>query len=150
MRRCDLTTETTTDYEALLYALHRHKTEVSQSEKDWLKTPFKIDAAKASSVIKEHMERDERDELHDREHGVTGALQRRKTTTWDIRHAPIDLVLWLAQNGYLDVKTSKVEQDMKDAPSMWLSVLFEKHSSGQYKYRGEGVITALRITEDSR
>lgn len=145
-----MTTETVIDHAALLYALHRHKSEVSQSEKDWLKTPFRLDAEKASRVLKQHMEDEERDELHDREHGVTGTLQRRKTTTWDVRHAPQDLLIWLAQNGYLDVKTAKVEQDMKDAPSMWLSMLLEKDASGHGKYRGEGESVALRITEDAR
>lgn len=143
-------TETTYDYPAILYALHRHKAEVSQSEKDWLKTPFKLDANKASSVLRKHMEDEELDELRDSEHGISGTRERRTNVSYDIRTAPPDMVVWLAQNGYLDVKKSKVEEDMKSSPSMWLNLLHEKDSAGNYKYRVEGETYALKTTEEPR
>lgn len=145
-----MATETTIDYEALLYALHQFKDGVKDEERDWIRTPFGMDERKAIETLRDWMRVEGRDEFHDAEHGITGTLTSRKTVTWDIHHAPDDLILALAHGGYLDVKTKLVDDDLKERPSMWLSMLMERGAGGLYKYRGEGEIVALRITEDPK
>lgn len=142
-------TETTLDYQALLYALHRYKEYVRIDEHTWIRTPFGMDERKAIDTLKQHMVDEGLEEVQDREHGVTGTLTSRKTVTWDIHAAPDELILALARGGYLDVKTKLVDGDLKERPSRWLSMLMEK-SAGIYKYRGEGEIIALRISEDAK
>jgi len=145
-----MATETTIDHLALLYALHRYKLGVKDEEFLWIRKPFGMGEGKASETLKDWMRDEGREEMHDSEHGITGALSSRKTVTWDIHHAPDDLILALAHGGYLDVKTKLVDDDLKERPSMWLSMLMEKGAGGIYKYQGEGEIVALRITEDPK
>ena len=124
------------DYEALLYGLASYKQAVSQAEKDYLKTPFKMDADKASSELKKHMEEEGVEEMWDHERGAHATVTSRKNKEWDLRTAPDEVVLYLAREGLLTVREQSFRQRRIDAPSTKLD--------DAVKFKTEGAIPVLK------
>lgn len=75
-------------------------------------------------------------ELYDNEHGIRFYITERPNYSWDLREASPDLILWLAKEGLLDVKTSALDKRneeiskgtraYKPGEAMWLG-LVQKH-----------------------
>ena len=115
----------------------------------WLARQAKNAATKddkeMSDAVKQWLGLEGEDELVDGEHGVRAFIKEVGAgDTWDIRTAPPELVLWLAQNGYLTVQTKKVDEDLKSAPTTQLMELNAKVKNVP-KYRFPGVTTQLRV-----
>jgi hypothetical protein len=98
-----------------------------------------------SAAVRKWMADEGEEELFDGEHGIRAYIKEvGAAPTWDIRTAPPDLILWLAQNGYLTVQTKKVDEDLKSAPTTQLMELNAKVKNVP-KYRFPGVTTQLRV-----
>lgn len=101
-----------------------------------------------TEAVKQWLGLEGEEELSDGEHGIRAFIKEVGAgVTWDIRTAPPELVLWLAQNGYLDVRTKKVDEDMKSAPTTQLLDLNAKVLNVP-KYRFPGVNYQLRIEKE--
>ena len=115
----------------------------------WLARQAKNAATKVDSELTEQVKQwmglEGEDELFDGEHNIRAYIKEVGAgVTWDIRTAPPELVLWLAQNGYLTVQTKKVDEDLKTAPTTQLLDLNAKVKNVP-KYRFPGVTTQLRV-----
>ena len=75
--------------------------------------------------------------LDDGEHGIRGKLTPRKTTTWDIRRAPVEVILYLAHEGLLSVQTAAFDSRRKTAPATQLDDAMD--------YRHEGEEASLKF-----
>lgn len=95
------------------------------------------DDDKYSAIVRQWMELNEGEEPTDGEHGIRAYFQSRKLESWDLRTAPIDLVIALRDAGLLDVRTKTLAQLRKDAPSMWLNMAMD--------YRHEGASESLHV-----
>ena len=75
--------------------------------------------------------------LDDGEHGIRAKLESRKTTSWDLRPAPPDVILYLAGEGLLKVDTAAYDSRRKTAPATQLDDAMD--------YRHEGEDDSLRF-----
>lgn len=98
------------------------------------------DDEKFSAIVRQYMELNEGEEPRDGEHGIRAFFQTKKLQNWDLRTAPIDLLIALRDAGLLDVRTKTFDQLRKDAPSMWLNMAMD--------YRHEGSSDSLRVEKE--
>jgi hypothetical protein len=115
----------------------------------WLARQAKNEATKVDKTLTEGVKNwlglEGEEEIVDGERGVRAFIKEvGAEPTWDIRTAPDDLVLWLAKNGYLDVRTKKVDGDLKNAPATQLLDLNAKVNNVP-KYRFPAVNYQLRV-----
>ena len=107
----------------------------------WLARQAKNAAAKDdekfSAIVRQWLELNDGEALVDGEHDIRAHFQRRALPNWDIRTAPIDLILALRDLGLLDVRNSLFDKLRSEAPSMWLNMAVD--------YRHEGESWSLRV-----
>ncbi len=113
------------DYQALLYGYAQYKREEKQAETDYLKRPFRVDATKASSILKKHMEDEGIYRVSDGEHGVSGVLTYRGTGPFlsDWEHIPEESIIQLARRGFLTMNVKSFRDWHKTNDALWADMV---------------------------